>query len=36
MKRLLQHERRLTDHSIAHLLTRNIGIERHLPLGVIE
>ena len=30
MKRLLQHERGLTDHFIAHMLARNIGIEQHL------
>jgi CRP/FNR family transcriptional regulator, cyclic AMP receptor protein len=30
MKRLLRHERRLTDHFIAHVLARNIGIEREL------
>lgn len=30
MKRLLHHERRLTDHFIAHVLARNIGIEQDL------
>jgi CRP/FNR family cyclic AMP-dependent transcriptional regulator len=30
MKRLLQRERGLTDHFIAHMLARNIGIEQHL------
>ena len=30
MKRLLQHERRLADHFIAHMLARNIRIERDL------
>jgi len=30
MKRLLQHERSLTDHFIAHMLARNIGIEQDL------
>jgi CRP/FNR family cyclic AMP-dependent transcriptional regulator len=30
MKRLLQHERTLTDHFIAHMLARNIRIEQDL------
>jgi CRP/FNR family cyclic AMP-dependent transcriptional regulator len=30
MKRLLQHERTLTDHFIAHVLARNIRIEQDL------